>query len=290
MTLPKNLLAVIVLATIMTPARSQSSPLQNRFPGPAADAGVASLPGDESFSIPTHWDSLPQPGKINWNSPSLKTNRFPIKGLVLPTAMIAYGFAALHSSHLLSFNRGVKEEIWTDNPHKKLGIDTYLMFAPGVMVYGLNLAGVHGKHDFKDRTILYLMSNLFANAAVFSLKNSTHTLRPDGSNYNSFPSGHTAEAFANAEFMRQEYKDVSPWYGLAGYAMATATGFLRIYNDKHWFNDVVAGAGFGMASTRLAYWLYPVLQRTFGKDHSLNTVVMPTYQEGSFGLALAHHF
>jgi len=87
--------------------------------------------------------------------------------------------------------------------------------------------------------------------------------------------------------MRLEYQDVSPWYGIAGYAAATATGVLRMYNNKHWFNDVVAGAGFGIASTRLAYWLYPKIQHSLFGGKSMSSVLMPTYQNGAVGLAFA---
>jgi len=88
-----------------------------------------------------------------------------------------------------------------------------------------------------------------------------------------------------------EYKDVSPWYGIAGYAVATTTGLLRMYNNKHWFNDVVAGAGFGIAGTRLAYWLYPKIQHAFGSSSkSSGTVLMPSYSNGSFGLSFAKVF
>jgi membrane-associated phospholipid phosphatase len=80
--------------------------------------------------------------------------------------------------------------------------------------------------------------------------------RPDASDFESFPSLHTARAFANAEFLRVEFKDVSPWYGIAGYTIAAATGYLRIYNNKHWLSDIVAGAGLGILSTKIAYWLY----------------------------------
>ena len=46
--------------------------------------------------------------------------------------------------------------------------------------------------------------------------------------------------------MWQEYKDVSVWYGISGYIVATGTGFFRIYNNKHWLTDVAAGAGIGI--------------------------------------------
>ena len=38
-------------------------------------------------------------------------------------------------------------------------------------------------------------------------------------------------------------------------------GFLRMYNNKHWLSDVVAGAGIGIMSTKIAYWIYPVIKR-----------------------------
>jgi len=238
-------------------------------------------------SARTH-DTIPSDHRLDWSIPEYK-KPFPVQKFILPAAMVAYGFAGLHVGGLQSVNKGVKDEIYDDHPHAPCHVDNYLMYVPALAVYGLNAAGIHGAHNFKDRTILLLMSQMFTQGAVFSLKGQTRILRPDGSAYNSFPSGHTATAFANAEFMRLEYKDVSPWYGFAGYAVATATGLMRMYNNKHWFNDVVAGAGFGIAGTRLAYWLYPKIQHSVfgGKGTSGGTVLMPTYQSGSFGLAFA---
>ncbi|MBN9380621.1 MAG: phosphatase PAP2 family protein [Chitinophagaceae bacterium] len=230
-------------------------------------------------------DTVPNQHRLDWSIPEYR-KPFPVQKFLLPTALVAYGFAGLHVSGLQHLNKTVKDEIYDDRPHAPLHLDNYLMFVPAAAVYGLNAAGIKGKHNFKDRTILLLMSQLFTNSAVFALKGQTRVLRPDGSAYNSFPSGHTAVAFANAEFMRLEYKDVSPWYGVAGYAAATATGVLRMYNNKHWLNDVVAGAGFGIAGTRLAYWLYPKLQHSLFKG-SPGTVLMPSYQSGSYGLSFA---
>jgi membrane-associated phospholipid phosphatase len=101
------------------------------------------------------------------------------------------------------------------------------------------------------------MATFFQGASTHLLKRATGVTRPDGTNALSFPSGHTATAFASAEFMRMEYKDVSPWYGIAGYAAAATTGYLRMYNNRHWLGDVLAGAGIGILSTQAAYFLYP---------------------------------
>jgi len=154
----------------------------------------------------------------------------------------------------------------------------------------LNMAGIKGKHNFRDRTMLYLLSNLIMNAVVYPTKNFSGYTRPDGSNKLSFPSGHTAEAFTSAEFLRQEYKDVSPWYGFAGYVVASATGYLRIYNNRHWLSDVIGGAGIGMASTKIAYWIYPKIQHAVFRDKPVNTLIMPSLQNGNPGIALVHQF
>lgn len=188
---------------------------------------------------------------------------FPVRSFLLPAAMITYGTIAVHNPTLQDWNRDMKKLIWDNNPHQPFHLDNYLQFAPVVSVYALNAAGIHGAHDLKDRTIILVLFEIIANGTVNVVKNAAHEQRPDGSDYLSFPSGHTTEAFAGAEFMRMEFKDVSPWYGVAGYVMAAATGFLRMYNNKHWMSDVIGGAGVGIASTRLAYWLYPRVERLF---------------------------
>ena len=218
------------------------------------------------------------------------SNPFPTKALILPAAMIIYGFNSLENPTIQFWDEEMKNEVYLERRPKPTHIDNFLQFAPAVAVYGLNIAGIKGKHNFRDRTMIYLLSNLIMNTAVYSTKHFSRYTRPDGSNDLSFPSGHTAEAFTSAEFLRQEYKDVSPWYGVAGYAVATATGYLRIYNNRHWLSDVIGGAGIGMASTKIAYWLYPTIQRAVFKDKPVNTLIMPSLQNGSPGISLVHQF
>lgn len=218
-----------------------------------------------------------------------KQNR-RIKSLIIPVGLISYGFIALGNNGVKKVNNNIKLEIREDHPTFITKADNYLQFAPAAAVYGLNAIGIKGKHNLRDRSMIYLISNIILNTTVFSIKKLSHQLRPDGSGYTSFPSGHTAEAFASAEFMWQEYKDVSPWYGIAGYAVATTTGVLRLYNNKHWVSDTVAGAGFGILSTKLTYWIYPAIKRKFFKDKPLAAMIMPYYQNGGGGLALIYKF
>ena len=82
-------------------------------------------------------------------------------------------------------------------------------------------------------------SFMAAQASVELLKYAVDEERPNGKDNRSFPSGHTAAAFSGATFIHKRYgieKAIIP-YLLAGF-----TGFSRIYADKHYWHDVVAGA------------------------------------------------
>ncbi len=59
----------------------------------------------------------------------------------------------------------------------------------------------------------------------------------------SFPSGHTTEAFALATVISEHYDSL--WIKLASYGMASAVGYARLNNNAHWASDVLAGAALG---------------------------------------------
>lgn len=212
------------------------------------------------------------------------------KKLIVPTVFIGYGVASLSVHSLQQLNFSTRDEI---NEHKPdhIRLDNYTQFAPAAIVYGLNLAGVEGKHNFKERTIIYGTSLAITSAFVLPLKHLVKEERPDQSNNLSFPSGHTAIAFASAQFMFREYKETNFLLAISGYSFAIFTGVYRMLNDKHWFGDVVAGAGFGILSTELAYWLYPKINTIFsGKDKNFSTMIMPFYQNKSVGIGLVKNF
>jgi membrane-associated phospholipid phosphatase len=215
-----------------------------------------------------------------------------LHSLIIPGVLFAYGAVTLNVKPLQKLNTEVKEAIWDKHPHKQVFIENFTLLIPAATVYALNIAGIKGQNNLIDRSVIYGMSNLVANGIVFGVKAIGAETRPDSSDHYSFPSGHTAEAFVSAEFMRQEYKGVSPWYGFAGYAMAVGTGYMRMYNNKHWLSDVVAGAGVGIVSTRFSYWFYPIVKHVlFGSRKIKSTTMMlPTYNNGAYGLALVHQF
>lgn len=219
-----------------------------------------------------------------------KTYKLNYKHLIAPTVFIGYGIVSLESDGLKQLNFSTKDEIGEHQP-KHISLDNYTQYAPAAMVYGLNAVGIKGKHNFNDRTIIYATSQLISAAFVVPLKHIVKEERPDGSNNLSFPSGHTTTAFSSAQFMFREYKDTNFWLSISGYSFAVFTGVYRTINNKHWVSDVVAGAGFGILSTELAYWLYPKINWLLtGKEKGTTTMIMPFYQNKGFGIGLVQNF
>lgn len=216
--------------------------------------------------------------------------KFNYKSLIIPTTLIGYGIIGIESDGLKLFNSEIKEEI-NEHIDEKLTIDDFSQYAPFLSVYGLNAIGIKGKNNFKDRTIILGTAYIIMGTTVYGMKKLTAIERPDGSSKNSFPSGHTATAFMGAEFLYQEYKDISIWYGITGYIVATGTGFFRMYNDRHWFTDIVTGAGIGILSTKIAYWVHPWLkEKVFKNKNDTNGLVMPFYNGKEYGLGLSLSF
>jgi membrane-associated phospholipid phosphatase len=189
-----------------------------------------------------------------------------IKTLIIPSAAFLYGVVSLQSGMLQDWNLTVQKNVMAPNG-QHTNIDNYLPYLPSLAGHVLSLAGIKGKHKFFDRLLIDGIAGGFSVTSVYVLKRITKEKRPDGSDDLSFPSNHVATAFASAELLRAEYSDVSPWYGIAGYTVAATTAYLRMYNNEHWFGDVVAAAGIGIISAKLANQLYPLAHRIlFGKE------------------------
>lgn len=186
------------------------------------------------------------------------THHLKLKEMLIPAAAFGASAAFVGNGWGLKQRENIQDVLSANGRHK-FKWDDYMQYSPMVAAYVLDLTRLEGQHGFKDKTIILAMSYATMGILVNAMKFSVKERRPDSHARNSFPSGHTATAFMGAEFLYREYKDVSPWIGYAGYAVAATTGYLRIYNDRHYFNDVIAGACIGILSTKLSYWLYPKL-------------------------------
>ena len=106
-------------------------------------------------------------------------------------------------------------------------LETYLTFAP---------------KGFKS----FLKSYITTISTTYILKNTTHRLRPDSTDYMSFPSGHTSSAFAGASFVHFRYGFK---YSIPLYLLASFTGYSRVESNKHYTEDVITGAGLAILSS-----------------------------------------
>ena len=78
----------------------------------------------------------------------------------------------------------------------------------------------------------------------FQFKKDENGDKISSSAYSSFPSGHTAVAFAAATVFAKEYSK-TPIVGVLSYSAATLIGFSRLTENKHWLTDALCGAALG---------------------------------------------
>jgi membrane-associated phospholipid phosphatase len=145
----------------------------------------------------------------------------------------------------------------------------FLGFAGSIILsgglYGVGRLG--GIDEMADAGLHMGEAVLIAGAVTGSLKLLVGRARPDvagepydfgfgrgfrGDPYQSFPSGHTTAAFATAAAAAHEIERI--WggndllIGLATYGPAVLVGVARMFDDRHWASDVVAGAAIGAFS------------------------------------------
>lgn len=192
-----------------------------------------------------------------------------------PLALGVSSGLLLAGSSTLFFNPSIQANNWVrDNVqawrfeqfnNAKIKIDNILQYVPLVAVEGLDLLGVPSKHTGWPMLQRVGSTAIVVTFATYSLKYAVHEKRPDSYARNSFPSGHTSFAFAGAELMRLEYGETSPLIPATGYAIAATTGMMRIYNDRHWLGDVLAGAAIGLFSADISYWLNDKLETIYAQ-------------------------
>lgn len=208
---------------------------------------------------------------------------------IVPLSLITAGGIALLDKDGDEFffnNTEVREERNENFRNFTTHADNYLQHAPSLATFILNVSGVKGKHDLANQAAIYLKSQVLMVACVYALKKTVGEPRPDSGRRNSFPSGHTAEAFAGAAFLAREYGYRTPWVSIGAYAAATAVGACRVLNNRHWLSDVLVGAGIGMLSTELVFRTHKNHWGRAGHDRAVE--VDPFFGYGASGLSLSY--
>lgn len=189
---------------------------------------------------------------------SLAKKPFGIGQIAAPSVLVTSGSLFTFNPYLKGLSIDLRDYVQS-NGHNPFRIDDVFQYVPAASVYLLKVCGLESKHSYKDITKVTAISYIATAATVLTLKNTTKIQRPDGRSFNSFPSGHTATAFVGAEILRREYGGKYPHIAVAGYTVATGVGLMRIYNNRHWAGDVMAGAGIGILCAGLSYLITPYL-------------------------------
>lgn len=137
----------------------------------------------------------------------------------------------------------------------------YTMWAPSASVYALDALRVKTRHNFRQHLILDAGSVLITGGIGYGMRIISRNIDAYTEKNTKFPSGHTANAFRGAEILHQELKEASPVLSYSGYLVAAGVGVLRIYNNDHLLSEVLAGAGLGILSTKLTYWIFDKVKK-----------------------------
>jgi hypothetical protein len=104
-----------------------------------------------------------------------------------------------------------------------------------------------------------IQAQLLTELLVEPIKFATRRERPDGSNRQSFPSGHAAVTFATATVIERHLG----WRkSVLGYAIASYVAASRLHDNRHYLSDVIFGAGVGAIAGRTVvhhaadYWAF----------------------------------
>lgn len=115
-------------------------------------------------------------------------------------------------------------------------------------------------------------------AFTLGLKYAVKERRPDGSDYHSFPSGHTSVSFATATYLQRRYG----WkFGVPAYILSTYVAWGRCFSRQHYVWDCVVGAAIGAGSAL-------IFTTPFAKKHNLQ--LAPTSDGRSIGMYASFEF
>jgi membrane-associated phospholipid phosphatase len=204
--------------------------------------------------------------------------RFLTRAVIPSAALVAAGLYTIHGHGIISsFDaRDARNERY---PNFRTKVDDYMFFAPMVGLFAFDLFSSQNRHDIRRQAGLLVASGALTALIVFPTKTITDVDRPNG-DPTAFPSGHTAYAFTIATMVDKEFRHKSPWISIGSYTVASATGVLRVLNNKHWLSDVLAGAGVGILSVNTVYWLEAKIAKNKGLNSNVIPVVLPTGQPG----------
>lgn len=212
---------------------------------------------------------------------SIPSHSLSAKDIVLPAALITVGSMGFFDT-VRDWDVQVHHEVQSWTHGRRVKFENYVQYVPLAATFAFGLNDMRDDLRMKDRLLLVGTSYALSATMVTALKYSLGSIRPyiydevcasnpngycrsrNPKMFNSFPSGHTATAFLGAELVRLACGDKYPVAAWSAYVVAASVGFARLYNDRHWTTDILAGAGVGILSARIGWWLLPWEQHVLG--------------------------
>jgi membrane-associated phospholipid phosphatase len=211
--------------------------------------------------------------------------------IVVPSLALGVGILAhspVYSSSLCQAKQDIQLSTQRSFPRfNARGLDDYTRHVPLAAAYTMMATGYKGTRTAVGFTIIYLLAHELDNTVVSNMKRITAEARPDNArDLTSFPSSHTSQAFLTATLLHEQYGRQYPWLSVSGFAVAAATGTMRVLGNKHWATDVLAGAAVGFLSAETVWHVYPALTKLMPQRLAHKMLLVPTYAAGG-GAGLA---
>jgi hypothetical protein len=177
--------------------------------------------------------------------------------LIIPVTFLGYGVLKPFVSGISRLDNTIMTDIQKNHSGFHTNVEDYIMWAPSASLYLMDAIKVNTAHSFTEHLIIDAGSIIITGGIGYGMRLFSRNIKGFNTNFNTkFPSGHTANAFRGAEILHQELKQSHKLWSYSGYIVAAGVGALRIYNKEHYLSEVVAGAGLGILSTKLTYWVF----------------------------------
>ena len=219
-----------LLVALLVSSRAHA---EGQEPDPSTPAPGEAKPGAEDRRTTAHFL-----GNLGRNTIGV-FSRDNLKPFVLGAALT--GVSTAFDDDVVGYFGPTRRAKWWGDAVDLEGQPYVIVPLASVLYLAGRLSSTHKR--FQDATYDIAQATIVEAVYSTAIKYSTHRLRPDGSNYLSFPSGHTANAFAWATVAAHHYglKVAVPAYLLAG-----LVGVGRLETNVHYLSDVVAGATLGI--------------------------------------------
>ena len=238
-------LVVCLFAGTVSAQIAPTPPNPSSPPVPAVDAGTpAEPPGGQPWLTPAPAPRETMPGFKDLFAPLPGDFKGMFTGQNAMIAAIGGGAALVsrHGDHTAATSGWGNEETYEPgNIVGNFAVQTgaaFLTYGIGRMTHSPRVARV-GTEVFR--------AQLVSQGTAQAIKFAAGRTRPDGSDDHSFPSGHSASAFATATVLQKEFgwKAGIPAFAVAGWVAAS-----RVQMQRHYLSDVLAGATVGILAGR----------------------------------------